>query len=102
MGKNHSGGNTLADSVQLKYIFPRLVSTCREYVFQCSRCQRLAKKTSQRHTYGHDLVGSPGGKICLDFRGTFETHQEGAHFSTNHRRCIYTVVLRLASQESKG
>ena len=77
MGKNHSGGNTLADSVQLKYIFPRLVSTCREYVFQCPRCQRLAKKTSQRHTYGHDLVGSPGEKICLDFVGPLKPTKKG-------------------------
>ena len=76
-GKNHSGGNTLADSVQLKYIFPRLVSTCREYVFQCPRCQRLAKKTSQRHTYGHDLVGSPGEKICLDFVGPLKPTKKG-------------------------
>ena len=34
-GKNHSGGNSLADCVQLKYIFPRLVSFCREYVYKC-------------------------------------------------------------------
>ena len=76
-GKNHSGGNTLADSVQLKYIFPRLVSICREYVFKCPRCQRLAKKTSQRHTYGHDLVGSPGEKICIDFVGPLKPTKKG-------------------------
>ena len=51
-GKNHSGGNSLADSMQLKYIFPRLVNTCREYVFKCPHCQQLARKTAQRHTYG--------------------------------------------------
>ena len=72
-GKNHFVGNTLADSVQLKYIFPRLVSICREYVFKCPRCQRLARKTSQRHTYGHDLVGSPGEKVCLDFVGPLKS-----------------------------
>ena len=33
-GKNRAGGNSLADSVQLKYIFPCLVSVCREYVFK--------------------------------------------------------------------
>ena len=32
-GKNHSGGNSLADAVQLKYIFQRLVSICRVFVF---------------------------------------------------------------------
>ena len=25
-GKNHSGGNSLADAVQLKYIFPKLIT----------------------------------------------------------------------------
>ena len=55
-GKNHSGGNSLADTVQLKYIFPRLISICREFVFKCPRCQSLDRKTAQRHTYGHDLV----------------------------------------------
>ena len=76
-GKNHSGGNSLADAVQLKYIFPRLVSICREYVFKCPRCQRLAKKTAQRHTYGYDLVGSPGEKICLDFVGPLKPTKKG-------------------------
>ena len=76
-GKNHAGGNSLADSVQLKYVFPRLVSVCREYVFKCPRCQRLAKKTSQRHTYGYDLVGSPGEKICLDFVGPLKLTKKG-------------------------
>ena len=61
-GKNHSRGNSLAYAVQLKYIFPRLVSICREFVFKCPRCQRLTEKTAQRHTYGYDLVGSPGEK----------------------------------------
>ena len=76
-GKNHSGGNSLADAVQLKYIFPRLVSICREFVFKCPRCQRLAKKTAQRHTYGYDLVGSPGEKVCLDFVGPLKPTKKG-------------------------
>ena len=76
-GKNHAGGNSLADSVQLKYIFPRLVSYCREYVFKCPRCQRLAKKSAQRHTYGYDLVGSPGEKVCLDFVGPLKPTKKG-------------------------
>ena len=76
-GKNHAGGNSLADSVQLKYIFPRLVSFCREYVFKCPRCQRLAKKSAQRHTYGYDLVGSPGEKVCLDFVGPLKPTKKG-------------------------
>ena len=76
-GKNHAGGNSLADSVQLKYIFPRLVSVCREYVFKCPGCQRLSKKTAQRHTYGYDLVGSPGEKICLDFVGPLKPTKKG-------------------------
>ena len=76
-GKNHAGGNSLADSVQLKYIFPRLVSFCREYVFRCPRCQRLAKKSAQRHTYGYDLVGSPGEKVCLDFVGPLKPTKKG-------------------------
>ena len=75
--KNHSGGNSLADAVQLKYVFPRLVSICREFVFKCPRCQRLAKKTAQRHTYGYDLVGSPGEKICLDFVGPLKPTKKG-------------------------
>ena len=75
--KNHSGGNSLADSVQLKYTFPRLVSICREFVFKCPRCQRLAKKTAQRHTYGYDLVGSPGEKVCLDFVGPLKPTKKG-------------------------
>ena len=77
-GKNHSGGNSLADAVQLKYIFPRLVSICLEFVFKCPRCQRLAKKTAQRHTYGYDLVGSPGEKICLDFVGPLKPIKKGS------------------------
>ena len=76
-GKNHSGGNSLADSVQLKYIFPRLISVCREFVFKCPRCQRLARKTAQRHTYGYDLVGSPGEKVCLDFVGPLKPTKKG-------------------------
>ena len=76
-GKNHSGGNSLADSIQLKYIFPRLISVCREFVFKCPRCQRLARKTSQRHTYGYDLVGSPGEKVCLDFVGPLKPTKKG-------------------------
>ena len=76
-GRNHAGGNSLADSVQLKYIFPCLVSICREYVFKCPRCQKLAKKHAQRHTYGYDLVGSPGEKICLDFVGPLKPTKKG-------------------------
>ena len=76
-GKNHAGGNSLADCVQLKYIFPRLVSFCREYVFKCPRCQRLSNKTAQRHTYGYDLVGSPGEKVCLDFVGPLKPTKKG-------------------------
>ena len=75
-GKNHAGGNSLADSVQLKYIFPRLVSFCREYVFKCPRCQKLSSKTAQRHTYGYDLVGSPGEKVCLDFVGPLKPQRK--------------------------
>ena len=76
-GKNHSGGISLADSVQLKYIFPRLVSTCREYVFKCPRYQRLTRKTAQHHTYRYDLVGSPGEKVCLDFMGPLKPTKKG-------------------------
>ena len=76
-GKNYTGDNSLADSVQLKYIFPRLVSVCREYVFKCPCCQRLAKKTAQRHTYRHDLVGSPGEKVCLDFVDPLKLTKKG-------------------------
>ena len=76
-GKNHPGGNSLAESVQLKYIFPRLVSVCREYVFKCPNCQRLARKTAQCHTYGYDLVGSPGEKVCLDFVGPLKLTKKG-------------------------
>ena len=76
-GKNHAGGNSLADSVQLKYIFPRLVSVCREYVFKCPRCQRLAKKAAQHHTYGYDLVGSPGEKVFLDFVAPLKPTKKG-------------------------
>ena len=76
-GKNHSGGNSLADAVRLKYIFLRLVSICLEFVFKCPRCQRLAKKTAQCHTYGYHLVGSPGEKICLDFLGPLKPTEKG-------------------------
>ena len=76
-GKNHAGGNSLADCVQLKYIFPRLVSFCREYVFRCPCCQKLSSKTAQRHTYGYDLVGSPGEKVCLDFVGPLKPTKKG-------------------------
>ena len=76
-GKNHAGGNSLADCVQLKYIFPRLVSFCREYVFKCPRCQKLSNKKAQRHTYGYDLVGSPGEKVCLDFVGPLKPTKKG-------------------------
>ena len=76
-GKNHAGANSLADSVQLKYIFQRLVRACREYVFKCPYCQRLAKKTMQCHTYRYDLVGSPGEKICLDFVGLLKLTKKG-------------------------
>ena len=67
----------MADAVQLKYIFPRLITVCREFVFKCPRCQRLARKTAQRHTYGHDLVGSPGEKVCLDFVGPLKPTKKG-------------------------
>ena len=92
-GKNHAGGNSLADSVQLKYIFPRLVSVCREYVFKCPRCQRLAKKTAQRHTYGYDLVGSSGEKVCLDFVGPLKPTKKG-HTSLLTIVDVYTRWFR--------
>ena len=76
-GKNHAGGNSLADAAQLKYIFPRLIRICREFVFKCPCCQRLARKTAQRHTYGHDLAGSPGEKVCLDFVGPLKPTKKG-------------------------
>ena len=83
-GKNHSGGNSLADAVKLKYIFLRLISVCREFVFKCPRCQRLGRKTAQRHTYGHDLVGSPGEKVCLDFVGPLKPTKKRTHFSPHN------------------
>ena len=62
--KNHGGGNALADAVQSRFYFPRLVTLSGQYVFQCPLCQKLAKKKSQHHTYGYDVTGSPGGKVC--------------------------------------
>ena len=76
-GKNHPGGNSLANAIQLKYIFPRLVSFCCESVFKCPRCQCPAKKTTQCHTYGYDLVGSPGEKICYDLVGPLKSTKKG-------------------------
>ena len=35
------------DATQLKYIFPGLISICREFVFKCPRYQRLARKTAR-------------------------------------------------------
>ena len=75
--RNHAGGNALASSMQLRYFFPRLVTTCRDFVTQCMRCQRLRAKTPQRHTYAHDLVGSPGEKICIDFVGPLKPTKRG-------------------------
>ena len=76
-GKNYSVGNSLSDAVQLIYIFPRFISICREFVFKCPRCQRLAKKTAQHHMDGYDLAGSPGEKICLDFVGPLKPTKKG-------------------------
>ena len=49
--KNHSRGNALPSSIQLKYIFPWLVSDspmvviiCHEIVFKCPSCQRLVEQ----------------------------------------------------------
>ena len=100
--KNHSGGNSLADAVQPKYVFPRLISVCREFVFKCPCCQRLARKTAQLHTYGHDLVGSPGEKVCLDFVGPLKPTKKGTHFSSHYCRRLYQMVYHLAGKESKG
>ena len=33
--------------------------------------------TAQRHTYGHDLVGSPGEKVCLNFVGPLKPTKKG-------------------------
>ena len=67
--KNHGGGDALADAVQSRFYFPRLVTLSRQYVFQCPCCQKLAKKKSQHHTYRYDITGSPREKVCLDFVG---------------------------------
>ena len=75
--KNHGGGNALASTVQARYYFPRLVTLSRKYVFQCPRCQKLAKKKPQKHTYGHDIVGCPGEKVCLDFVGPLKKTRKG-------------------------
>ena len=83
--KSHSSGNILADNVKLKYTFPRLVSICRDYVLKCLRCQRLAKKKNQKHTYAHDLVGFPGEKISIDFVGPLSP-------STRGHRHLLTLV----------
>ena len=37
----------------------------------------MAKKSAQRHTYGYDLVGSPGEKVCLDFVGPLKPTKKG-------------------------
>ena len=58
-------------------MFPRLVSICCEFIFKCPRCQCLAKKTAQQHTYGYNLIGSPGEKICLDFVGPLKPTKKG-------------------------
>ena len=76
-GKNHAGGNALASVAQQRFFFPRLVSICRDFVFRCASCQKLAKKTSQKHTYGFDIVGSPGEKVCLDFVGPLRKTKKG-------------------------
>ena len=83
--KSHSSGNSLSDDVKLKYTFPRMVSICRDYVLKCLRCQRLAKKKSQKHTYAHDLIGAPNEKICIDFVGPLSPSSRG-------HRYLLTVV----------
>ena len=75
--KNHSGGNALASVVSQRFFFPRLVSICRDFVFRCAPCQKLAKRKPQKHTYGFDIVGSPGEKICLDFVGPLRRTKKG-------------------------
>lgn len=83
--KNHSSGKILADNVELRYSFPKIPSICRRYVLECTRCQKLAKRKSQRHTYEHDLVGSPGEKISIDFVGPLIPTKRGY-------RSILTIV----------
>ena len=46
-------------------------------VLRCPRCQRLTRKTAQRHTYGYDLVRSPGEKVCLDFVDPLKLPKKG-------------------------
>ena len=75
--KNHTGGNALADAVQPRFYFPRLVTLSRQYIFQCPCCQKPAKKKSQHHTYGYDITGSPGEKVCLDFVGPLRKTKRG-------------------------
>ena len=74
---NHCGGNQLAQIVGQRYFFPRLVSTCREFVATCARCQKNRAHSPQRHTYAHDLVGSPGEKLCIDFVGPLHRTRKG-------------------------
>ena len=74
---NHSGGNNLAQVVSQRFFFPKLVSTCREFVATCPRCQRQRQHDPQRHTYAHDLVGSPGEKLCIDFVGPLHRTRSG-------------------------
>ena len=75
--KNHGGGNALASMTGLRFYFPRLVTLSRQFVFHCPRCQKLVTKKAQRHTYGYDIVGSPGEKICLDFVGPLKKTRRG-------------------------
>ena len=34
-------------------------------------------RQAQRHTYGYDLVGSPGEKVCLDIVGPLKPTKKG-------------------------
>ena len=37
----------------------------------------MAKKKTQHHTYGHDIIRSPGKKVCLDFVGLLKRTKKG-------------------------
>ena len=97
--KNHGGGNALADSVQSRFYFPRLVTLSRQYVFQCPCCQKLAKKKSQRHTYRYDITGRPGRKGMFGFCWSSSQDKTGKRCTTNTSGRIYEMVSCLASEK---
>ena len=80
---NHAGASCLIQTVQQRFFFPRMTAICLDFINNCPRCQRMVKYKPQRHA--HDIVGSPGDKIAIDFVGPLHKTRRG-------NNAIFTVV----------